>query len=265
MDDSVSSGSVVGSTDETATATDTTTTTDTVTGTTAVTDTDVTATAGTTAGTDDTSVTTDTSTGTDTGTDTDTSTINISVAIPARNPLFGSSSDVSGDDSSPSDLIGTKLLALSGSDTGSSSDSATNNNDNNNDNNNNTNDTTGEGGEVVSTNIDGFGFSADTATSDTVATADTSTDASVTSPSTDYLFSVQISSRRTEEAARLSWEKISSRFVYILGGLTPDIRPTEIEGRGIFYRVRIPAETREAAINLCTQLKNAGGDCFVVR
>ncbi|MEL6968143.1 MAG: SPOR domain-containing protein, partial [Pseudomonadota bacterium] len=78
-------------------------------------------------------------------------------------------------------------------------------------------------------------------------------------------FAVQIASQRTVDAANRSYRTLSRRYASVLGGKGKDIRPIEIDGRGTFYRVRIPAQTRAEANALCRRLKSAGGDCFVTR
>ena len=37
----------------------------------------------------------------------------------------------------------------------------------------------------------------------------------------------------------------------------------DIAGKGTFWRVRVPAQSRDDAIQLCTDYKSAGGNCFV--
>ncbi|MDA8869772.1 SPOR domain-containing protein [Rhizobiaceae bacterium] len=78
-------------------------------------------------------------------------------------------------------------------------------------------------------------------------------------------YAVQIASQRSLIAAEKSWQTLSKRYGGVLGGQSPDIRSTDIPGKGIYYRVRVPAQTKQAAANLCSQLKNAGGSCFVTR
>ena len=78
-------------------------------------------------------------------------------------------------------------------------------------------------------------------------------------------YMMQISSQPSEEAARASYESLSQRYSSIIGGRGFDIQRANIENRGVFYRVRIPAGTREAANALCAEYKAAGGNCFVAR
>lgn len=79
-------------------------------------------------------------------------------------------------------------------------------------------------------------------------------------------FVVQVSSQRSEDAARSAYAGLQRRFPSVLGNQVPDIARADLGSRGVFYRVRVgPMETRQAASNLCQSLKNAGGDCIVAR
>lgn len=79
-------------------------------------------------------------------------------------------------------------------------------------------------------------------------------------------FVVQVSSQRSEEAARSAFVGLQRRFPLVLGNQSPDIARADLGSRGVFYRVRVgPMETRVAAANFCESLKNAGGDCIVAR
>ncbi|ADZ70770.1 SPOR domain-containing protein [Polymorphum gilvum] len=78
-------------------------------------------------------------------------------------------------------------------------------------------------------------------------------------------YMVQITSQRSEDQARAAYEGLQRRFPSILGGQTPVIQAAVLDDRGTFYRVRIPAGSKEAADALCESLKAAGGDCFVRR
>ncbi len=84
-------------------------------------------------------------------------------------------------------------------------------------------------------------------------------------PSSNSAFAVQISSQRSAEAARRSYNNLSRRFSSVLKGKGVDFRNATIAGKGKFVRVRIPADTRQAAVKICSQLKARGGDCFVTR
>ncbi|MCR9235491.1 MAG: SPOR domain-containing protein [Alphaproteobacteria bacterium] len=79
-------------------------------------------------------------------------------------------------------------------------------------------------------------------------------------------FVVQVSSQRSEEAARSAFSGLQRRFPSVLGNQSPDIARADLGSRGVFYRVRVgPMETRVAAADFCQSLKSAGGDCIVAR
>ncbi len=84
----------------------------------------------------------------------------------------------------------------------------------------------------------------------------------VTSPG-EYV--VQISSQRSEDAAKASYQSLKRRFASLLDGRPMAIRRANIEGKGIFYRVRIPVGSRSQATKFCGNFKAQGGSCFVTR
>lgn len=84
-------------------------------------------------------------------------------------------------------------------------------------------------------------------------------------PSVASPYAVQISSRRSGDAAKTAWRKLSKRYASVLGGYKVDIRRSVIKGKGIYYRVRVPASSKANAQSLCSRLKSAGGDCLVTK
>ncbi|RWP72091.1 SPOR domain-containing protein, partial [Mesorhizobium sp.] len=78
-------------------------------------------------------------------------------------------------------------------------------------------------------------------------------------------WSMQIASQPTVESAQSSYADLQRRYGSVLAGRTANIVKAEIAGKGTFYRVRVPAQSRNDAINLCTSYKAAGGNCFVSR
>ncbi len=76
---------------------------------------------------------------------------------------------------------------------------------------------------------------------------------------------MQIASRRSAEAAQTSYNQLSRKFSRVLGGRGVDIRRFKLKGKGIYYRVRIPAGDKRTAVKLCQRYKSAGGSCFVTR
>ncbi|MCF3642133.1 SPOR domain-containing protein, partial [Rhizobium sp. TRM95111] len=76
---------------------------------------------------------------------------------------------------------------------------------------------------------------------------------------------IQIASLPSEAEAKRSYDNLSSRFASVIGGRGVDIRRAEIPNKGTYFRVRIPAGSREEANALCARYKGAGGSCLVTR
>lgn len=75
---------------------------------------------------------------------------------------------------------------------------------------------------------------------------------------------VQLSSQRSEEAARESAQAIATRYGVLFGGANLEIQRVDLGERGIYYRVLVPASDRSGASNICTNVKAAGGDCLIL-
>jgi hypothetical protein len=78
-------------------------------------------------------------------------------------------------------------------------------------------------------------------------------------------WAMQIASQPSEEAAQSSYQNLARRYGAVLEGREVNIVKAEIPGKGTFWRVRVPAESRNEAISLCENYKAAGGNCFVSR
>lgn len=78
-------------------------------------------------------------------------------------------------------------------------------------------------------------------------------------------WSMQVASQPTVESAQSTYQDLQRRYGSVLAGRTANIVKAEIAGKGTFYRVRVVAQSRNDAINLCTSYKAAGGNCFVSR
>lgn len=76
-------------------------------------------------------------------------------------------------------------------------------------------------------------------------------------------WSVQIASQPTLEAAQQSYQSLAQRYGTMLQGKGVNIVKAEVQGKGTYYRVRIPASSKNDAISLCESLKTQGGSCFV--
>ena len=84
-------------------------------------------------------------------------------------------------------------------------------------------------------------------------------------PTVSSPYAVQISSRRSPESAQAAWRQLSRKYASVLRGQSPDIRRVNIEGKGVYYRVRVPASSKAKAGSICAKLKKRGGSCFVTR
>lgn len=79
----------------------------------------------------------------------------------------------------------------------------------------------------------------------------------------DGAWSMQIASQPSEAAAQSSYQDLLRRYGSVLNGHQANIVKAEIAGKGTYWRVRVPAATRNDAIKLCESYKAAGGNCFV--
>lgn len=76
-------------------------------------------------------------------------------------------------------------------------------------------------------------------------------------------YAVQIASQPTAEAAQQSYANLARRYSKVLAGRGVDIQQADIPNKGTYYRVRIPAASKDEAVSICTDYKAAGGSCFV--
>jgi hypothetical protein len=76
-------------------------------------------------------------------------------------------------------------------------------------------------------------------------------------------WSVQIASQPSADSAKSTYQDLAQRYGSVLGGRGVNIVKADIEGKGTYWRVRVPAKSRNDAIGLCNDYKAAGGTCFV--
>lgn len=85
--------------------------------------------------------------------------------------------------------------------------------------------------------------------------------AAITDP---YL--VQVTSVRTKNDALVAWDGLETKFGSLMSGYEPDIQTVDLGTRGIYHRLRVgPLDGRDAAQNLCSQFKQKGQDCLIVK
>lgn len=75
---------------------------------------------------------------------------------------------------------------------------------------------------------------------------------------------VQLASQRSEAEARQTAQAMVTRYGPLFGGANMEVQRVDLGAKGIYYRVRVPANSLEQANNICTNVKAAGGDCFTM-
>jgi hypothetical protein len=79
-------------------------------------------------------------------------------------------------------------------------------------------------------------------------------------------YTVQLTSQRTEAEAQAAYRSLRSKFPQELGGHEPIIRRADLGAKGTYYRAMVgPFGSAEAAAEVCSKLKAAGGSCIVQR
>ena len=77
---------------------------------------------------------------------------------------------------------------------------------------------------------------------------------------------VQLAGNFSKDRALAAFRRTSQAYASLLKDMQPMIIGTRLRYRGTrtFYRVRAPAETRQAAEQLCRSIRTAGGNCIVL-
>ncbi|MCJ2015745.1 lytic transglycosylase domain-containing protein [Methylobacterium sp. J-076] len=78
---------------------------------------------------------------------------------------------------------------------------------------------------------------------------------------------IQLAGNFSKALALQSFSRARSSYAGVIGEVRPMIIGTRLRNRGTraFYRIRIPAETRRAADDLCGRIRKVGGACIVLR
>jgi hypothetical protein len=76
---------------------------------------------------------------------------------------------------------------------------------------------------------------------------------------------IQLAGNFSKERALASFARARQLYASVIGQVRPMIIGTRLRSRGTraFYRVRVPAQTREAANALCNRIRSVGGSCVV--
>jgi hypothetical protein len=83
----------------------------------------------------------------------------------------------------------------------------------------------------------------------------------------DRLWGVQLAAGFNRDKALAMYSRAMKQLSAVIGDRDPSLLGTMLRSRGtrVFYQVRIGADTRPAADDLCNRIRRAGGACFVLR
>jgi hypothetical protein len=81
------------------------------------------------------------------------------------------------------------------------------------------------------------------------------------------LWGVQLAAGFDRNKALAMYARAMKRLAAVIGDQDPSLLSSVVRSRGTraFYQVRIGADTRPAANDLCNRIRRAGGACFVLR
>jgi hypothetical protein len=81
------------------------------------------------------------------------------------------------------------------------------------------------------------------------------------------LWGVQLAAGFSRDKALAMYARAMKRLSAVIGDQDPSLLSSRLRSRGssLFYQVRIGADTRPDADNLCNRIRRAGGACFVLR
>jgi hypothetical protein len=94
--------------------------------------------------------------------------------------------------------------------------------------------------------------------------------ASATMPPVSGLFApwgVQLAGSFSKRLALLAFARMRQRYAGVIGDAQPFVLGSHLRyrGGGLFFRVRLPAQTRGEAAGICRKLHAIGGACIVLR
>jgi hypothetical protein len=81
------------------------------------------------------------------------------------------------------------------------------------------------------------------------------------------LWGVQLAAGFSRDKALAMYSRAMKRLSSVIGDQDPSLLSSRLRSRGtqMFYQVRIGADTRPAADDLCNRIRRVGGACFVLR
>ena len=77
---------------------------------------------------------------------------------------------------------------------------------------------------------------------------------------------VQLAGNFSKSLALRSFQRAAASYARVIGDVQPMIIGTRLRSRGsrAFYRVRVPAQSRKQAEQLCSRIRVVGGACLVL-
>ena len=79
----------------------------------------------------------------------------------------------------------------------------------------------------------------------------------------DYV--IQLGAVRAQDLAEKEWTRIQKANSDLLGGLHPDIVRVDLEGKGVYWRIRAAPVTEQGARQLCAELAQRNQGCIIAR
>lgn len=78
---------------------------------------------------------------------------------------------------------------------------------------------------------------------------------------------VQVAGNFSRARVMRAYARLQTQFALLIGDRPPMVIGARMRGRGarIFYRVRVPMQTRQEADDLCAKIRSAGGSCIVLK
>ncbi len=83
-------------------------------------------------------------------------------------------------------------------------------------------------------------------------------------PTSNAAAYAQLSSQRSPEVAQQVASDLSARYASLLNGVQLEVSRADLGERGTYYRVRVPAASRENAAQFCASVVASGGDCLAM-
>jgi sporulation related protein len=97
-----------------------------------------------------------------------------------------------------------------------------------------------------------------------MAAANPTQTAPAAAPEGGGTFLVSVTSQDSESAARESFRMVQGKYGAVLGSRSPVIKRVDLADGKTKYRAMVgPYRTRQEAVQFCTELKAAGGQCFI--